>query len=68
MQPVLWRQRFSEDIIARMVTDANPTGDLAISDLELADTIEHNDVLVQAIELLERTTNNLHNNTAVVYW
>jgi hypothetical protein len=33
IQPVLWRQRFSEDIVARLVTDANPTGDLTISEL-----------------------------------
>jgi hypothetical protein len=68
MQPVLWRQRFSEDIVARMVTDANPTGDLTISDLELAATIAHHDELVQSIDLRECTTNSLHDNTAAVYW
>jgi hypothetical protein len=68
MQPIIWRQRLSEDIIARLVTDANPTGDLTISDLEVAVTVAHHDVLVQAIDLRERTTNNLHDNTATMYW
>jgi hypothetical protein len=68
MKPVLWRHRFSEDIVARLVTDANPTGDLTISDLELAATVAHHDVLVQAIDLQERTNNNLHDNTAAIYW
>jgi hypothetical protein len=51
MQPVLWRQWFSEDIVARLVTDVKPTDNLTISDLELAATVAHHDVLVQAIYL-----------------
>jgi hypothetical protein len=51
MQPVLWRHRFSVDIVERLVTGANPTGDLTISDLEKVATVAHHDVLVQAIDL-----------------
>jgi hypothetical protein len=68
MQPVLWRQRFSEDIVTRLVTYANSTGDPTISDLELATTVAHHDILVQSIDLRDRTINNLHDNTTFVYW
>jgi hypothetical protein len=49
-----------------IVTDANPTGDLTISDFELAATVAHYDILVHAVDLRERTSNNLHDNTATV--
>jgi hypothetical protein len=68
MQPVLWQHRFFGDIVARLVTDTNHTGHLTISDLELAATVAHHDVLIQANNLRERTTNNLHANTAAIYW
>jgi hypothetical protein len=40
-----------EDIIGRIVTDTNPTGDSTISEFELTATVDHHDVLVQAIDL-----------------
>jgi hypothetical protein len=68
MQPVLWKQSLPVDIIKRLVTDANPVGDITISDFELAATVDHHDMLVHAVDLLPRITNNLHYNTATVYW
>jgi hypothetical protein len=50
------------------VTDANPTGDLTISEFELAATFTHHDLIVHAVDLREHTTHNLNNNTAMIYW
>jgi hypothetical protein len=48
-----------------LVTDINPTGVLTISKFELAATVTHHDVLVHSVDLQERTTNDLHNTTAM---
>ena len=53
--PLLWRQRFAPQVSAAMVTYANPTGSLSISDLELTAIIAHKDVLVHAWDARERT-------------
>jgi hypothetical protein len=42
-------------------------GDLTIIDFELAVTVAHHDILVQAMDICERTTANLHDNTETVY-
>jgi hypothetical protein len=55
------------DIINWLVTDVTPTGNLMISDFELATTVTHHDDLFHAVDLQEWTTNNLHDNTATVY-
>jgi hypothetical protein len=68
MHPILWRKCFPVGIINWLVTDANPTGDLTIGKFELAATVARHGILVQAVDLQERTPINLHDNTATVYW
>ena len=46
----------------------NPKGSIANSDLELAGSIAHNDVLAQAADAREKTTHNSYDNIAAVFW
>jgi hypothetical protein len=63
-----WRQLLTTELTIRLVTNANPGGNITISDLELAATVAHHDTLAHYADIGERTTNNLHDNTASVYW
>ena len=47
---------------------ANPKGSITNSDLELAGSIAHNDVLAQAADVREKTTHNSYDNIAAVFW
>ena len=66
--PILWRERFPAAISARLVSFANPDGDITNSDLELAGSIAQHDVLAQFADVTERTIQNCYDNTAAVYW
>jgi hypothetical protein len=68
IQPYLWRQLLPTELTTRLVTDANPSGDITISDLELAATVVHHGGIAHYIDIREGTTNNLHDNTLAVYW
>ena len=43
--PLLWRAPFPDKVQAQLVTKQNPKGRITNSDLELAGTIMHQDVL-----------------------
>lgn len=66
--PVLWRAPFSPLVQAALVTAHNPRGCVSISDLELAATIAHTDVLVQTRPTHERTLWLASDNKAAVSW
>jgi hypothetical protein len=51
MHPFLWQQHFPVDIINRLVTGTIPTSDLTISNFELAATVTHHDIGVQAVDI-----------------
>jgi hypothetical protein len=68
IQLCLCCQLIPTELNTRLVTDANPIGDITTSNLELAATITHDDVLAHYVNIWERTTNNLHENKAAVYW
>jgi hypothetical protein len=68
IQPCLWCQLLPRELTTRLVTDTNPSGGITISDLELGVTVAHHEVLAHYVDIRERTTNNLHNNTSAVYW
>ena len=66
--PILWRSPFPPHIQAALVSWENPTGTVSNSDLELAASVAHNDVLVNAFDLRERTIHTGSDNTPTVYW
>ena len=66
--PLLWRQQFLDWIRQDLSSFANPLGPITNSNLELAGSIAQNDILAQAVNVLEKTTHILYDNTAVVYW
>jgi hypothetical protein len=45
--PLMWRAKFDASVIARLVTFRNRKGDITNSDLELAASVVHADVLAQ---------------------
>eukprot|EP00536_Pseudo-nitzschia_multiseries_P018703 jgi/Psemu1/56891/gm1.56891_g len=68
VQPVMWRHAFPKWVSAQLVSFDNPEGSITNSDLELAGSIAHNDILAQAGCVHARTTHNCYDNTAAVYW
>jgi hypothetical protein len=68
LDPIVWRQRFPADITADLVSDKNPTGTITNSDLELAGTVAHQDVLVQHRNCNYRTVHILNDNVPAVAW
>ena len=66
--PLLWRSPFPEWICDRLVSDANPHGDITINDLELTGSIAQHDILAQAADVRERTIHSSYDNTAAVAW
>ena len=68
MVPLLWRQKFPPWVPQQLVSFSNPAGVINNSDLELAGSIAHNDILAQAADVSERTVHSSYDNTAAVYW
>ena len=68
MHPVVWRAQFPHAVQKSLVTYDNPTGQINNSDLELAGSIAHADVLAQHADVRELTTHNCCDNTAAVFW
>ena len=66
--PTLWHQPFSKNIQEQVVSYENPTGSITNSDLELAGTIAHDDVLANAVPVTHLTTCQLCDNTPAVAW
>lgn len=68
LQATVWRSPFSDAIRQRLVSFANPTGDITNSDLELAATVVEHDVLASAFDLWEHTLSTSHGNTPAEAW
>ncbi|VEU39857.1 unnamed protein product, partial [Pseudo-nitzschia multistriata] len=68
IQPLYWRAPFPAWIRRDLVSFANPEGKITNSELELAGSIAHIDILAQAAAVGERTVHNLYDNTATVHW
>jgi len=66
--PIVWREPFPPHLQAALVSFDNPKGTVTNSDLELAATIAHQDVLVHTFDLHERTIHTGSDNTPAVYW
>ena len=68
LRALLWRGRFAQATSEALVSYSNPKGTINNSELELAGTIAHHDVLAHAVDIRECTIHNSHDNTAAVYW
>jgi hypothetical protein len=55
-RPLVWRHPFPPDIVSRLVSFANPTGDLTNSDFELVGVVAHQDILAQEHDVREAST------------
>eukprot|EP00978_Attheya_sp_CCMP212_P015629 scaffold40269_cov28-Attheya_sp.AAC.2 len=67
-QPILWRAQFPKHIQKELVSFSNPRGRITNSDLELAGSIAHNDVLAQLVDVTEATTASGTDNTPTLAW
>jgi hypothetical protein len=68
LSPLIWRAQFPESIQNDLVSDANPTGSINNSQLELAGNLAHQDVLVQHVNCAQRTIVPLGDNISQVAW
>jgi len=68
LQPILWRQKFTPAIQTELVSFDNPTGKISNSDLELAGSVAHADIIAQFTDVRERTLQHLYDNTPTVCW
>ena len=66
--PILWRQRFSPQLQSLLVSFDNPTGTISNSDLELAGTIAHDDILSNATSVAHLGICGLTDNTPAMAW
>ena len=66
--PLLWCQRFPPWIQRQLVSFSNPDGTINNSDLELAGSVAHNNILAMAAEVDERTIHNVYDNTVAAFW
>jgi hypothetical protein len=66
--PILWRAPFPPAVTAKLVSFKNPQGSITNSDLELAATIAHHDVLAQHFDIRECTISTGCDNTPAVSW
>jgi hypothetical protein len=66
--PIVWRHPFPPHITAALVTSANRTGALSISDFELTGIVAHKDILARAHDVRERTIWIASDNRAAVSW
>jgi hypothetical protein len=51
VQPLLWRSKFGEDVRRQLVTFSNLMGTVTDSDLELAASVAHHEVLAQQVDV-----------------
>ena len=67
-QPCLWRERFPEHVTKQLISYSNPHGTITNSDLELAGTIAHDDVLAHAVPVTHVSTRTFTDNTPAMSW
>ena len=66
--PVVWRIKWPQYIIDRLVTSTNPNGTISNSDLELAGGLLHLDALSQTFDIRERTVLSKTDNLNTLFW
>ena len=66
--PIVWREPFTPDVQACLVSWGNPGGDITNSDLELAGVIGGHDVAAHEVNVRHRNISTLCDNTPAVAW
>ena len=66
--PCLWRFPFPNSIQSQLVSTSLPKGPITNSDLELAGSVAHDDVLASTVDVTHLTTCGLNDNTPTVSW
>jgi hypothetical protein len=67
-RPILWRHCFPQNIQQSLVTCKNLQGTINNSDLKLAGSLLQQEAVVQCYDVRERTTKDLTDNLATMYW
>jgi hypothetical protein len=68
IQPYLWRSPSPLKVTQQLVITVNPTGKLSNSDLELAGSVDHHDILYHIADVQDVTIDNCYENTATLFW
>lgn len=66
--PIVWRTTVPRNVQSRLVTFANPAGDVTNSDLELGGSLFQQEAATQCYDIRERTTKDCTDNLATMYW
>jgi len=66
--PLFWRAKFPNRVQSKLVSHNNPQGKMSNSDLELAGSLVHVDVLAQHADVASHTVHNCHDNTPTLCW
>ena len=67
-KPILWRYKWPQYIVDRLITDHNPNGTISNSDLELAGGLFQLDVISQCFDVRERTILSKGDNLSTTFW
>ena len=67
-KPIVWRIKWPQYIIDRLVTSENPDGTISNSDLELAGGLLHLEALSQTFDIRERTVLSKTDNLNTLFW
>ena len=67
-KPILWRYKWPQYIVDRLITDQNPNGTISNSDLELAGGLFQLDVISQCFDVRERTILSKGDNLSTTFW
>jgi hypothetical protein len=65
--PVVWRHRWPQHVISRLVTDSNPCGSITNSDLELAGGLLHLNALSNCFDIHARTVLSKGDNLSTTF-
>lgn len=68
LHPTVWRIAWPPDIVARLVSTSNPTGDITINDLEMAGLLLQYLILEQLVDLKHQHSACWIDNTSTVSW
>jgi hypothetical protein len=67
-QPILWRHKFPPAIQNQLVSVQNPLGTITNSDLELAGSIAHDDILASHVPVARLALCSFSDNSPTVAW
>jgi hypothetical protein len=65
---VVWRHRWPQHVISRLVTDSNPCGSITNSDLELAGGLLHLNALSNCFNICKHTVLSKGDNLSTTFW